>query len=182
MPRAMQDANDLNAVWDNPVQDQVREFNQGTGLGCYIRPSKASLGNPPQDFHLGFEPDVKLVRRGRIGLAGFKPDIDEIAARAGGITDRGHPLSFRFVGRLLALGGAAQFGEIQLAGIAAVETFAPGAPQALEALGFLLIGAFEQAHHLAGRGVAAGVDLAFDEADELGRQRDGDVHALPSLY
>jgi hypothetical protein len=95
MPRAMQDANDLNAVWDNPVQDQVREFNQGTGLGCYIRPSRASLGKPPQDFHPGFEPVVKLVRRGRIGLADFKPDIDEIAARAGGITGRGHPLSFR---------------------------------------------------------------------------------------
>jgi hypothetical protein len=75
--------------------------------------------------------------------------------------------------------GAAQFGEIELAGVATVEAFAPGAPEPLESFGFLLVGTLEQpqrfAHHLAGRGVAAGVDFALDEADELGRQGDRDV-------
>jgi hypothetical protein len=39
--RAMQDADDLNAFGSNPVQDQVWEFDQGAGLGRYIRPARA---------------------------------------------------------------------------------------------------------------------------------------------
>jgi hypothetical protein len=75
----------------------------------------------------GFEPVVKFIRRHRIDRADFKPDVDQVAAYAGGMTDREQPLSVRFARRLPALGGAAQFGKIQLAGIAAIEAFMPGA-------------------------------------------------------
>ena len=38
MPRAMQDANDLNTVWDNSIEDEVRQFDQGTGVRRYVQP------------------------------------------------------------------------------------------------------------------------------------------------
>ena len=38
MPRAMQDANYLNAIWDNPIENEVGKLNQGTGVRRYVQP------------------------------------------------------------------------------------------------------------------------------------------------
>jgi len=37
MPRAMQNANDLNTVWNNSVEDEVGELKQGTGVRRYVQ-------------------------------------------------------------------------------------------------------------------------------------------------
>ena len=41
MPRAMQDANDLNTVWNNPVENEVGKLKQGTGVRRYVQPGAA---------------------------------------------------------------------------------------------------------------------------------------------
>jgi hypothetical protein len=61
--RAVQDADDLNALGDYPVKNEVRKLDQGAGLGRYIRPGGACFGKLSQYFHAGFEPVVKVVRR-----------------------------------------------------------------------------------------------------------------------
>jgi hypothetical protein len=47
----------------------------------------------------------------RINLADLEPAVDEIAARPLGVTELRHLSGFRCARRLLALGGAAQFGK-----------------------------------------------------------------------
>jgi hypothetical protein len=40
-PRAMQNANDLNACGDDAVKDQIGELDQDSGFGRYFRPERA---------------------------------------------------------------------------------------------------------------------------------------------
>jgi hypothetical protein len=103
--RAVQDAHDLHALRDNPIQDQVRELGQGAGIGRYIRPEWPRCGKPPQYFYSGFKSIVELVGCCRIDLADLKPDVDQILARAVGVVNRTHALKLRFARRLFALGG-----------------------------------------------------------------------------
>ena len=41
VPRAVQNSNNLNAFTVNAVEDQIRELDQRSGLGRYVRPQLA---------------------------------------------------------------------------------------------------------------------------------------------
>jgi hypothetical protein len=162
----MQNAHDLNASRDDSIEDEIREFDQSPCPWRYIRPCATGLGKPSQCVDADFQPVLEIVGRSRVDVKDLKPEIDQIAACTDRVTDRRHLLSFRFAHGHFAFGRAPQFDEIDGAGVPTLDPFAPRPSQAPNPLGFFAVGAFKQsqsfAHHLASRGIAAGINFGPD--------------------
>lgn len=86
----MQNTDNLHVFANNAIENEIRRFDQDSGIRRDFRPRWTGFGKCLQDPDTRPQPPVNAIGRGRIPSSDVLPQLDQIKTRPEGVEDPSH--------------------------------------------------------------------------------------------